>query len=171
MRKSTTSLENIKKITAFLNAFNDFLNKQNGVIKTNEAICIQDLHKVPYSIMKVAKDLGYFEKIDTQKYQSNFVHFEPIHARTLIEAHRKHRAEKEKQRLEKIKSQNPIHETTLKTESKKAIEEKSATLTKVKVMPIESFVVKEKPEAKRVESKVNELRVFSLFWGLIKFNY
>lgn len=166
MKKSATSLENIKKITAFLNAFNDFLNKQNGVIKIHEAQAIQDLHKVPYSIMKVAKDIGYFTKIDVQKYQSNFVHFEPIHARTLIEAHKVHRAEKEKQK--KLKMQNEI---ASKNERLSRLEGNSLNSVKVKVLPVESFIVKEKQVAQEDKKQATKQRVFSLLWGLIKFNY
>lgn len=165
MKKSATSLENVKKITAFLNAFNDFLNKQNGVIKIKEALSIQDLHKVPYSVMKVAKDLGYFQKVDTQKYQSGYVRFEPIHARGLIEAHVKHKAEKEKQK--KLKTQSESHS---KTDSTKE-QNNNQNSIRVKVQPIESFIVKEKQVEQKEVKKATNQRVFSLFWGLIKFNY
>lgn len=182
MKKSATSLENIKKITAFLNAFNDFLNKQKGVIKINEAQSIQDLHKVPYSIMKVAKDLGYFTKIDVQKYQSNFVHFEPIHARTLIEAHKVHRAQKEKENMEKIKIQNPnpskdkLYETAIKTEPKKGLEGKGAKPIKINPQLMETKIIRENSNENNKDFTGMPLikkqqRVFSLFWGLIKFNY
>lgn len=160
MKKSSTSLENIKKTTAFLNAFNDFLNKQKGEIKTEDAQTIQDLHKVPYSMMKVAKDLGYFQKIGSQKYQSNYVHFEPIHARALIEAHKKHRAEKQKQKIDKLKTEN---ETFLKIEHKKELKQKSEKPENQEHGLTEAKVVGKKTPTKQ--------RVFSLFWGLIKFNY
>lgn len=113
---------------------------------------IMNICKIPYGFLNVCYDLGYFTRVNQFMLKSNYIKFEPIHSRKLIEAYNeKHRLnqikwkkKKEKEQEREIKKFNKQVEKHFSPEIKETVKEK---------------VIK-KPK-----------RVFSLFWGLIKFNY
>lgn len=162
-----------------LNKHVDYLNGINALamadrIYSADIIKARSTYSVAGSLFTTATKLNYFTKIDRGVYKSNVIRFEPKHARVLIEA------DGEYKKLSKASSKRKKKSPSKKKYTGDVLNAKDTKATL-------EYVWKNHPEVERKaqevfigdvispSAKVKQTRkrrkVFSLFWGLIKFNY
>lgn len=137
----TINKDKLNRTTMFLNDLRLLTLKNKGIVDNKEKQEIHNRYSLPYSMFKISRDLGYFTKVGNKQYVCSVNLFEPFHSRKLIELHLKHHYESNKRWVEKQEKQV-----------------KQKPITQVKKETKKNTIIKSKKQ-------------FSLFWGLIKFNY
>ena len=137
----TISKDKLNRTTMFLNDLRLLTLKNKGIVDNKEKQEIHNRYSLPYSMFKISRDLGYFTKVGNKQYVCSVNLFEPFHSRKLIELHLKHHYEVNKRWSEKQQKQEKERH---KLQTKKEVKPKITVINK---------------------------KQFSLFWGLIKFNY
>jgi hypothetical protein len=168
----TIKLNTLNKHVEYLNGINALAMADR--IYSADIIKARSTYAVAGSLFTTATKLNYFTKIDRGVYKSNVIRFEPKHARTLIEA------DGEYKKLSKASSKRKKKSPSKKKYTGEVLNPGDTNVTL-------EYVWKNHPEAERKQqevfigdvispsAKVKQTRkrrkVFSLFWGLIKFNY
>jgi hypothetical protein len=141
-----TTSQTIQKYQAALQELVDLIKKENGHVPSIQMQGLTKKNKVSNTITTDAMKVGLIERLDRGVYKAIITKIEPIHARKVIE----HRRESIKKRRVELKFlDKKIKDKLLKKESKKHLEFKGTRLLK----------------------SANDKKTFSLFWGLIKFNF
>ncbi len=148
-----TTEENLKRVQNFLNELRILSLQSNGTMFHKDKQRIHDKYALPYSFFAEAQKMGYFTKIKTNQYSCSYkVPFDPIHAKHLIIGYNNRKLQTNIDKLNQHQNIVPIE--TIKKEKK--------TVPTVIKPPI---VKKQLPKSNE------KLKTFSLFWGLLKFNY
>lgn len=169
-------------MTIRLNTLNKHVEYLNGInalamadrIYSADIIKARSTYAVAGSLFTTATKLNYFTKIDRGVYKSNVVRFEPKHARTLIEA------DGEYKKLSKASSKRKKKSPSKKKYTGDVLNAKDSKATfeyvwknhpKAESKAQEVFIGDVISPSAKVKQTRKRKKVFSLFWGLIKFNY
>lgn len=168
----TIRLSTLQKHVDYLNGINALAMADR--IYSADIIKARSTYAVAGSLFTTATKLNYFTKIDRGVYKSNVSRFEPKHARVLIEA------DSEYKKLSRV---SPTRKKRSPRKKKYTGDVLNAKDTKATL----EYVWKNHPEVERKAQEVfigdvispsakikhtrKRRKVFSLFWGLIKFNY
>lgn len=152
MKTMKINLGKLNRAYEFFNELNEKANSEN-VLVAGDVNALRVKHRVSSNAFKSAVTIGYFSKVKHGRYKSNFgVKFDPKHIREILE-------------------------------KEKELYPKGATMTKVKKKRAKRGTYKAIKKVEKVQDNyagdiinptqpiVAQNKTFSIFWGLIKFNY
>lgn len=169
----TIRLSTLQKHVDYLNGINSLAMADR--IYSADIIKARSTYAVAGSLFTTATRLNYFTKIDRGVYKSNVVRFEPKHARTLIEAdgeYKKSCREASRNNKKRSPSKKKYTGDVLNAEDSKATFEyiwKNHPKAESKAQEV--FIGDVISPSAKIKHTRKRRKVFSLFWGLIKFNY
>lgn len=140
-------VQQLNKALSFLKDMQFEINKNSGKVSGGKIKEICDTHGVSYLNIKASQNIGVFGKVKTNCWKTFVQQVEPFHARKLVLMRRKMHAEN--QAITRTKTKRITRKFTVRT-----------IKTKLKNEP--ELIIK--PNRK-------QNRIFSIFWGLIKFKF
>ena len=147
------NLGKLNRAYEFFNELNEKANNDN-VLVAGDVNALRVKHRVSSNAFKSAVTIGYFSKVKHGRYKSNFgLKFDPKHIREILE--------KEKQLYPK--------EATMTKVKKKRAKRGTYKPTKAKVVKVEEKYTGHVMNP--TQPMIAQNKTFSIFWGLIKFNY
>lgn len=160
MKTMKINLGKLNRAYEFFNELNEKANNDN-VLVAGDVNALRVKHRVSSNAFKSAVTIGYFSKVKHGRYKSNFgLKFDPKHIREILE--------KEKELYPKVLGTDKKEPTMIKVKKKRA---KRGTYK-----PRKASVVKVEEKytghvMNPTQPMIAQNKTFSIFWGLIKFNY
>ena len=186
---NTIKQETITKVMKAMNEFNDHLGGGNR-ITTADSKNIVSKYGLSNGVFYDAVSLGYFTRLSLGEYKPNMIRFSPyearkIHVETLYKKHHKkngskhlssHRPKKRAKIIRNMELDGKNNEAKRLEINKRQREyyhkNKKNTSLKLKSIPTPKIHKKAYEALKTpIKARPKKHKEFSLFWGLIKFNY